>query len=50
MHYIIGDVHGHFETLKALIAQLPTEAKLVFVGSVVQEKSIRDIPIDIYQL
>lgn len=35
MHYIIGDVHGHFETLKALVAELPTEAKLVFVGDLV---------------
>ncbi len=35
MHYIIGDVHGHFETLKALVAQLPTEAKLVFVGDLI---------------
>ncbi len=49
MHYIIGDVHGHFDTLKALVAQLPTEAKLVFVGSVVQEKSTSRIPIDIYR-
>lgn len=35
MHYIIGDVHGHFETLKALVDELPTEATLVFVGDLV---------------
>ncbi len=35
MHYVIGDVHGHFETLKALVDELPTEATLVFVGDLV---------------
>lgn len=35
MHYVIGDVHGHFDTLKALVAKLPTEATLVFVGDLV---------------
>lgn len=39
MHYVIGDVHGHFDTLKALVAQLPTEAKLVFVGDLVDRGS-----------
>ncbi|MDY0265265.1 MAG: metallophosphoesterase family protein [Sulfurospirillum cavolei] len=35
MHYVIGDVHGHFDTLKALVAKLPTETTLVFVGDLV---------------
>ena len=35
MHYVIGDVHGHFDTLKALVASLPIDAKLVFVGDLI---------------
>ena len=30
--YIIGDVHGCYNTLMALIAKLPKNAKLCFVG------------------
>lgn len=30
--YVIGDVHGCFHTLKNLIARLPKEAELIFVG------------------
>lgn len=30
--YVIGDVHGCFHTLQQLIAQLPNDAKLIFVG------------------
>jgi serine/threonine protein phosphatase 1 len=30
--YVIGDVHGCFYTLKNLIAYLPKEAELIFVG------------------
>lgn len=35
MKYIIGDVHGCFDTLMALIAKLPKDAELVFVGDLV---------------
>ena len=30
--YVIGDVHGCFYTLKKLIAKLPSEAEIIFVG------------------
>jgi serine/threonine protein phosphatase 1 len=30
--YVIGDVHGCFYTLKKLIARLPSEAEIIFVG------------------
>ena len=30
--YIIGDVHGCFHTLKSLLAKLPRDADLIFVG------------------
>lgn len=33
--YIIGDVHGCYDTLMALIAKLPDGAKLVFVGDLI---------------
>lgn len=33
--YIIGDVHGCYKTLMALIKQLPKNAKLVFVGDLI---------------
>lgn len=33
--YIIGDVHGCFKTLMALIKQLPKDVKLVFVGDLI---------------
>lgn len=33
--YIIGDVHGCYQTLLALVAQLPQHAKLVFVGDLI---------------
>ena len=32
---IIGDVHGCFDTLIALIAKLPTDAKIIFVGDLI---------------
>lgn len=35
MHYVIGDVHGHYNTLIALIEKLPKDAKLIFVGDLV---------------
>ena len=34
-HYIIGDVHGEYTTLLALVEKLPKDAKLVFVGDLV---------------
>lgn len=34
-HYVIGDVHGHFHTLMKLVALLPTDARLVFVGDLI---------------
>ena len=34
-HYIIGDVHGEYQTLLALVAKLPKEAKLIFVGDLI---------------
>ncbi len=33
--YIIGDVHGHYQTLLALVEKLPQDAKLVFVGDLI---------------
>ncbi|WP_345969481.1 metallophosphoesterase [Sulfurimonas sp. HSL1-6] len=36
LHYcIIGDVHGYYDKLMRLIAQLPKEAQLVFVGDLI---------------
>jgi serine/threonine protein phosphatase 1 len=31
-HYIIGDIHGEYQTLLALVDRLPKDAKLIFVG------------------
>jgi len=33
--YIIGDLHGEFDTLLALVAKLPKDAELVFVGDLI---------------
>lgn len=33
--YIIGDVHGAYETLLALLSKLPEDAEVVFVGDLV---------------
>ena len=38
-HYIIGDVHGHYETLMQLVAKLPSDAKLIFVGDLIDRGS-----------
>lgn len=35
MTYIIGDVHGNFDTLKTLIAKLPLNSEIIFVGDLV---------------
>ena len=34
-HYVIGDVHGEYEMLLALVNKLPKDAKLIFVGDLV---------------
>ena len=33
--YVIGDVHGHYNTLMKLVAKLPSDAKLIFVGDLI---------------
>jgi serine/threonine protein phosphatase 1 len=44
--YIIGDVHGCYKTLLALVKQLPEKAKIVFVGDLInrgpQSKQVVD--------
>lgn len=35
MHYVIGDLHGHYNTLKALVEKLPDDARLIFVGDLI---------------
>ena len=35
MTYVIGDVHGEFDTLKALLNKFPDDSKLIFVGDLV---------------
>ncbi|WP_373001390.1 metallophosphoesterase [Sulfurimonas sp.] len=35
MHYVIGDVHGNYKTLLALVQKLPSDATIVFVGDLV---------------
>ena len=34
-HYIIGDIHGEYQTLLALIEKLPKDANLIFVGDLI---------------
>ncbi len=34
-HYVIGDVHGEYEMLLELVERLPKDAKLIFVGDLV---------------
>ena len=34
-HYVIGDVHGEYDVLLALVKKLPANAKLIFVGDLV---------------
>ncbi len=34
-HYIIGDVHGEYTKLMALVVKLPKDARLIFVGDIV---------------
>lgn len=35
MHYVIGDVHGNYKTLLALIAKLPKDGEIIFVGDLI---------------
>jgi serine/threonine protein phosphatase 1 len=35
MHYVIGDVHGHFDSLMKLVSALPDDATLMFVGDLI---------------
>lgn len=35
MHYVIGDVHGYYKTLLALIDLLPKDAEIIFVGDLI---------------
>jgi serine/threonine protein phosphatase 1 len=37
--YVIGDVHGEYQTLLSLLEKLPKEAKLVFVGDLTDRGS-----------
>lgn len=34
-HYVIGDVHGHYEALVRLIDQIPKGADIIFVGDLI---------------
>ena len=34
-HYIIGDIHGEYQKLLDLVAKLPKDAKLIFVGDLI---------------
>jgi serine/threonine protein phosphatase 1 len=34
-HYIIGDIHGEYQKLLALVEKLPKDAKLIFVGDLI---------------
>ncbi len=34
-HYIIGDIHGEYQMLLALISKLPKDVRLIFVGDLI---------------
>ena len=34
-HYVIGDIHGEYQKLLDLVEKLPKEAKLIFVGDLI---------------
>jgi serine/threonine protein phosphatase 1 len=38
-HYVIGDVHAEYKTLLALVAKLPKDARLIFVGDLISRGS-----------
>lgn len=43
-HYVIGDVHGEYEMLLALVEKLPSDARLIFVGDLVNRgKQSREV-------
>jgi len=35
MYYVIGDVHGRYKELMTLVRKLPKDAKLIFVGDLI---------------
>ncbi len=35
MTFVIGDVHGNFNTLKKLISKLPLNSEIIFVGDLI---------------
>ena len=39
MHYVIGDVHGHYDMLVRLVDRLPQDAELIFVGDLIDRGS-----------
>jgi len=41
-HYVIGDVHGEYDALMRLVSKLPKDAKLIFVGDLVDRGSRSD--------
>ena len=43
--YVIGDVHGCFDTLEQLLQQIPNKSRLVFIGDIVNRgpKSLETI-------
>ena len=34
-HYVIGDVHGEYKTLLALLKKIPKDSEIIFVGDIV---------------
>jgi len=38
-HYIIGDIHAEYKTLLSLVAKLPKNARLIFVGDLLSRGS-----------
>ena len=45
-HYIIGDVHGYYNTLMQLVVKLPSDAKLIFVGDLIDRGSQSEPTLD----
>lgn len=38
-HYVIGDIHGEYQTLLTLVEKLPEDARLIFVGDYISRGS-----------
>ena len=38
-HYIVGDVHGEYKALLNLLAKVPTDSQLIFVGDLIDRGS-----------